>query len=149
MKLNFKNLERKRFARWQQIRITQLSYIVNLIIAISCACLGFMINFISDLNSELSFCTKILFWTGSILTITSIGLAIVLSIIRLENFRITALIALDTDRENISDSHNHRKKSKKYDKQTWCLFIWQMSTFFVGLFAFLIAVLIEFRKMIL
>ena len=140
--------ERIRFARWQQIRIKQLTYIINLVLVLSCTALGFTLNFIKNLNEELNLYSKIFFLVGSILLLSSICLAIFLTIIRLENFRITSILALANDRDTMEESKYLRIKSKNYDDKTWNIFIWQMSTFIVGFTFFLILILIELNNLI-
>jgi hypothetical protein len=86
------NLPNESYIRWQNIRITQLGFANNLIITLTVASLGYLMNFINSHNI-LNFFQKLLFWISSTLLIFSCFVGLLVIINRLEDFKITAQIA--------------------------------------------------------
>jgi hypothetical protein len=139
------NTKKDNYIRWQNIRINQLGFANNLIIALATALIGYILNFLQLENTDLNIVQKVLFWIGSGLIIISIGLGIFVVINRLEDFRLTAQIAKNKD---FKDLEEDRDKTKKLGKRTWCAFIWQTSTFLIGFLLLLIMTLIELSNKI-
>lgn len=144
--------EYKRFARWQTIRINQLSFINNLILGLSIGLIVYIINFIVSNEKDLTFYQKLFFWIGSLLTIISIFSGILLAIIRLENYRITAKKALQNDKneeKGITLSNNDLTSPSKFlDKITWIFFYFQIFTFIISFLAFALLLFIEIQNKI-
>jgi hypothetical protein len=126
-----RNLPNESFIRWQNIRITQLGFANNLIITLSVASLGYLMNFI-NIPNILNFFQKLLFWISSTLLIFSCFFGLLLVVNRLEDFKITAQIAKKRETEENINISILREKTEKLGKKTWNLFITQVSTFFVG-----------------
>jgi|APTNR8051073442_1049403.scaffolds.fasta_scaffold17939_3 hypothetical protein len=135
------------FTRWQNIRIMQLGFANNLIILLAVGLLGFSITFLEDVSS-LTICQKFFFWSSCILILVSIGFGIALIVNRLNDFKITAQIALRIKNGKRDGIENDRQESKEMGKQTWNYFTIQVSTFLVGFLCLLILVLIEYKDKI-
>lgn len=98
------------YIRWQNYRITQLGFTINLLIILAVGLIAFTIKYLqSDLI--LNGFQKILFWFGSFLTLSSIGIGLFVVVNRLEDFRITAQIALKRGRNE--ETKNESEKAKK------------------------------------
>ena len=133
------------YIRWQNYRITQLGFAINLLIILAVGLIAFTIkNLQSDLI--LNSMQKILFWFGSFLTLSSIGIGLFVVVNRLEDFRITAQIALKRGRNE--NTRNESEKAKKIGKNTWNGFIWQVVTFIIGFLCLLIMFVIALSEKI-
>ncbi len=139
----------KSYLKWQDIRIKQLGYANNLIIALAVAVLGFAINFIQTEDLILSSFQKKLFWVASSLIIISIGLGIFVILNRLEDFKLTAKIARKREKNERDGIEDDRLKSERMGKKTWNSFIWQIVTFLVSFLCLLILVLISLKEIII
>lgn len=140
------NLPNESYIRWQNIRITQLGFANNLIITLTVASLGYLMNFINAPNI-LNFFQKLLFWISSTLLIFSCFVGLLVIINRLEDFKITAQIAKKRGTEENINISILREKTEKLGKKTWNLFISQVSTFFIGfLFLTIIIFISIFNK---
>jgi hypothetical protein len=137
------------YIRWQNIRISQLGFINNLIIGLSIALLGFIIDFIQTDNLILNNFQKLMFWIGSLLILSSIGIGIFVVINRLEDFKLTAQIARKRENKKNTEDENERTISKLLGKRTWKYFTWQIATFLIGFIAFLVLVFIELQNIII
>lgn len=132
-----------RFTRWQLIRINQLTFLNNLILGLSIALLGYIFHYINQDAIYLNKPQKFLFWASLLFTLSSIFLAIILAINRLEDFKKTANIARKKDTKEFNTLQNERTETKILGKRTWCLFYWQIATFFISFIVFAILILIE------
>lgn len=142
-KKHLKMTKKDSFVRWQNIRITQLGFANNLLIALGVTLIGFTLDFIQTDQQILIFTQKFLFWVGISSSIVSIGLGLFVVINRLEDFKLTAQIARNRENETTSGINVDRTQTNKLGKRTWCCFIWQVVTFSVGFLLLLIMVLIE------
>ncbi|ARV13960.1 hypothetical protein [Polaribacter sp. SA4-12] len=140
--------ENKSFLKWQNIRISQLGFANNLIIALAIGLLGYIIDFIQTDNLTLTSVQKFLFWIGCSLIIISIGLGIFVVLNRLEDFKLTARIARKRETEELNEIESDRIKSKKLGKITWNGFIWQIVTFIVSFSLLIAMVLISLKDII-
>ncbi len=140
--------DKESYIRWQNIRITQFGFANNLIIGLSIAQVGYIVNFIQSDNLVLNCFQKILFWFGGGLSLVSIALGIFVVFNRLEDFRLTAKIAKNRESDIIESLETDRKKSMKLGKKSWNTFIWQTSTFIIGFLLLLIIILIELKSII-
>lgn len=138
----------KSYLKWQDIRINQLGYANNLIIALAVALLGFTIKFIQTEDLILSNFQKVLFWIICSLIIISVGLGIYVVLNRLEDFKLTAQIARKRETNERDGIENDRLKSEKLGKKTWNSFIWQIVTFLGSFLCLLILVLISLKEII-
>jgi hypothetical protein len=136
------------YSKWQNIRISQLGFANNLIIALGVALLGYIIDFIQTENLILTCLQKSLFWVGCSLIIFSISFGIFVVLNRLEDFKLTARIARKRESKERDGIENDRIESKKLGKKTWNRFIWQISTFIVSFLILLVMVLISLKDII-
>lgn len=132
-----------KYIRWQAIRINQLGFINNLVLGLSLGLVAYNFKFILPDEIQLNCFQKVLFWISSILTVTSVFIALILAINRLEDFRLTAQIARKEEKEQTDDIELDREKSNKLGKKTWCLFTWQLATFLIGFLTSTIYIIIE------
>jgi hypothetical protein len=123
------------FIRWQSIRITQLTYSVNLILALAVGVLGFQVALLlNDKFNPISW-QKCAFSVSMFLLFLSVALGIWCVINRLMAFRATAKAArMSEDEKPAEGSQPYRDLYEKLDKKTWRLFWWQVGTFGVGIF---------------
>ncbi|WP_422353887.1 hypothetical protein [Roseivirga pacifica] len=136
------------YIRWQNIRITQLGFANNLILGISIALIGFMLDFLQTDDLVLNSCQKFLFWVGGSLTLVSIGFGLYVVFNKLDDFRLTAQIARKRETGKTDGIEDDRTESKVLGTKTWNCFIWQVSTLIVGFLLNLVLVLIEIKDII-
>lgn len=120
------------FARWQNITIMQLGYVVNLLLGMTLAALGFGASL---LLKELVFC----WWKGCVFTsmiflFASLVCGILCVINRLRDFRLTKDIARKKAKEESADLDQMRKRADMLGKRTWHLFWFQIGAFSLGVF---------------
>jgi len=138
----------KSYLKWQGIRISQLGFTNNLIIALAIATLGFTIDFVQTENLTLSSVQKFLFWIGCSLVLISISLGIFVAINRLEDFKLTANIARKRETEKRDEIENDRIEAKRLGRKTWNGFIGQIVTFIVSFLFLIIMVLISLKDIV-
>jgi len=136
------------YIRWQNIRISQLGFANNLILGISIALIGFILDFLQTDDLVLNSCQKFLFWVGGSLTLVSIGFGLYVVFNRLEDFRLTAQIARKRETGKTDGIEDDRSESKVLGTKTWNCFIWQVSTLIVGFLLNLVLVLIEIKDIV-
>ena len=140
--------DNKSYLKWQDIRISQLGFANNLIIALAIALLGYIIDFIQTDNLILTCFQKILFWLGCSLILISIGLGIFVVINRLEDFKLTAKIARKRETGERDGIESDRLKSKRLGEKTWNGFIWQIVTFIVSFLVLITMLLISLKDIV-
>ncbi len=129
------------FVRWQDIRITQFGFAVNLLLMFSGASLGFALTQVRD-DAITSECwSKVALVTSVVLFCLSLCLGIACTMTRLYDFRKTARIA------RVREKMEKRKKSqdriravlqaarshvRRIGRWTWGLFWCQVATFSIG-----------------
>ncbi len=121
------------YIRWQNIRMTQLGFANNIIIGLSVGTLAYLMNFITK-SISFNVYQKILIWLDCPLLLISCLLGLTLMINRLEDFRITSQIARKRELGENMDIEILRSQTKEIGRNTWNLFIWQVSTFFQVLY---------------
>lgn len=131
------------YKRWQSIRINQLGFINNLVLGLSVALLAYNFEFVQSDGIELNCLQKFLFWISSILLTSSVIIALILTINRLEDYRLTARIARKREKGQSDSIEKDRIKVKRLENKTWCLFYWQISTFGVSFLTSAIYIIIE------
>lgn len=136
------------YIRWQNIRITQLGFANNLIIALTVSSLGYLMNFI-DKSNLFNGWQKLLIWFGCPILLISCLLGLILIMNRLEDFKITAQIARKRELGQNMDIEILRNQTKEIGKKTWNLFIWQVCTFFIGFVCLIIIISINFIQKII
>jgi hypothetical protein len=140
-------LPNESYIRWQNIRITQLGFANNLIIGLSVGLLGYLMSFITK-SISFNLFQKILIWFCCPLLLISCLMGLLLIINRLEDFRITSQIARKRELGENVDIKILRSQTKEIGKKTWNLFIWQVSTFFLGFVCIIAIILINFIQKI-
>lgn len=121
--------QRERYIRWQGIRIGQLSYSINLLLGISIASLGFVINL--KLRKEgfpFNLDCIIICWSTS----TLLGFLVTFS--RLLDFRYTA-------QKIISEDDFNTYMAKSCGPVSWGLFWAQIISYVIGAFLFVSVIL--------
>jgi hypothetical protein len=118
------------FTRWQGRSIEQLGGVINLLLGLSIAIMGYLINFVSAPNTTLECWDKFFFILSLIFSFSSIAFGITTNLNRLCDFRITTKIARRREK-NVSsiELQDDRKTSKRLGKRTWCLFYILITTF--------------------
>jgi uncharacterized membrane protein YcjF (UPF0283 family) len=91
------------FIRWQKITIQQLSYLINLIIALSFSILGFSISLLMNPQFTPIGWSKLFFTSSFFLFVLATVSGIICSMIRLADYRITKNIARKRE-AGVSDS---------------------------------------------
>lgn len=122
------------FVRWQSITIAQLTYSVNLILALAVSALGFQVTLL--LNDEFVPVgwQKCAFGASMLALLSSIGLGIWCVVNRLRDFRATTKAARLREAGRAADDiQPYRDLADKLGKGTWGLFWWQIGTFGVGI----------------
>lgn len=119
-----------RFVRWQTIQITQLGFVLNLVLGFGVAGLGLWISLLRDLSFQPHCWAKCLFFFSGLSLIFSIGTGILCSLNRLWDFRITKDIA----RGKWEGPELTAKKieSDKLGDRTWVLFYLEISAFLLA-----------------
>lgn len=130
------------FVRWQSIAIGQLTYAVNLVLALSIATLGFQITLLLNDKFTPVGWQKCTFSLSLFLLSISVIVGIVVVVNRLRDFRATKEAArLREDHASPATIEPYRMLYRKLGNRTWTLFWWQLSTFGFGVVLATLAVL--------
>jgi hypothetical protein len=141
LKLNFKiySMEEKqtrlkdRFAKWRLISIDELGKVVNLLLGISFATLGYQINFLVD-EEYIYKGQEWLFTSSVVLILASIALGLITTFNRLLDFRWTSLLLkMRMDEESKENVKSFKERIDKVGERSWILFSWQITTFSFGI----------------
>ena len=132
------------YSKWENHRIVQLSFINNLIIGLSIALIGYVFDFIEPSNIIFNCTQKFFFWIGVLLNIISVAIGIFVAINRLEDFRLTAKIARNREKNKRETIETDRNEVKIIGNKTWNGFVWQIVTFGISFLCFSITILIEY-----
>jgi len=126
----------KSFIRWQGVTITQMGFVMNLVLTLSVGSLGFGLSLVKDqvIAGWWGRCLP----SGCLCLLLSIALGIWGAVNRLVDFRITTRIArvrqkMESRGRSQTPLSRARKKSARLGKRTWSLLCWQLSTFFIGI----------------
>ena len=134
--------------RWQQITITQMGYIINLIIVLAMGSMVFSVNiFFNNKFTLLYWFEKMFFYSSLLLQLVSLIFGILIVLNRLKDFRITFQIARQRNEKCEEkdlvkkDEYNKelrikRNVSQKLGEKTWVLFNIQIISFGVGMLFF-------------
>jgi len=118
--------QKERYVRWQNYRITQLSFSINLFLGFAVASLAYAVNIkllsVDGLDKSAVMCS-IYWWSGSAI------LGCVATVSRLLDFRYTA-------RKIKNSSRCDKCAAKVFGKLTWFAFWVQLTSFLVGGFQF-------------
>jgi hypothetical protein len=120
-----------RFVRWQGIQITQLGFVLNLVLGFAVAGLGLWVSLLRDASFQPHCCAKCLFFLSSIAFVASIVSGIYCSLNRLWDFRITAGIA--RGKWSGDELTEKETKSRKLGGRTWVLLYLEISSFVLAI----------------
>lgn len=137
------------YIRWQNIRIAQLGFANHLFIVLAVALLGFILEFIQQKDLVLSTSQKFLFWLGCLFILSSISLGLLVILIRLQDFKLTAQIARKREKQQKENIAIDREKAKQLGKRSWLYFRSQIFTFFISFLNLLIFVLTVLKDTII
>jgi cell division protein FtsL len=136
------------FVRWQQIRIAQFGFAVNLLMTLSAASLGFALTQVRDKSITCQWSSKVFLVTSVALLLVSLCFGIICTTTRLYDFRKTAKIARvrekmkqrnknqDMIRAKLQAARSHVRTIGRW---TWRLFWYQMVAFSIGAIALAVA----------
>jgi hypothetical protein len=116
-----------RFVRWQSIQVTQLGFVLNLVMGFAVAGLGLWVSLLRDISFHPQCQAKYLFVLSASLFLISIASGIWCALNRLWDFRITTGIA----RGKWTGDELKKKeiRSEKLGDRTWMLLYSEVSTF--------------------
>lgn len=118
---------KKRYIRWQDYRIKQLSFSINLFLGFAIASLGFAVNLLLSGKVQDSLCFRLTIISWAI----SAFLGSISTVSRLLDFRYTALKIKDEGQFNI-------RMAKHCGSVTWATFWCQVFCYVIGSCLFLI-----------
>ncbi len=128
-----------RFVRWQGIQLTQLGFVLNLVLGFAIAGLGFWLSLLRDATFQPRCWAKCWFVLSAISLLLSVVMGLWCSLNRLWDFRIAAGIA--RGKWEGGELTAKRSEMEKLDNRTWTLLYWEVSTFVLAT-ALLIATLV-------
>lgn len=151
---NRKSNLKARFAKWQLLTIEELGKTISLFLGITIAVVGFQVSMVTSSKEGYDFgCNKFSYILSLIVLLASIASGLMASINRLVDFRLTTMlinkkIAREFD-SKIKDSkikirgeakieiEELKKRIRRLGRNTWSLFIFQLSLFSLGLIIFM------------
>lgn len=125
---------KERLVRWEDNRRKQLGVTNNIVLGLSTGLLGFLASYLNDKSRDayLDFAMYFLF--------ASVALAILVSFIRLYDFRRTVQV-IYLEKEELEKQIDHglkkemlRKCTRRLGNWTWGLLIAQVTLFLIGVF---------------
>jgi len=141
--------KKESFTRWQDYRIKQLSFTINLFLTFAIGILGYELSVLNDSSLNLNTIESIVYLLGISIILASIIIGICCVTNRLKDFRITAKITLWKYRRY--KEHNFKKFrniSKRCSRRTYKLLKWQIITLFGSILVFFVLMLIkDFNKL--
>lgn len=131
-----------RFVRWQGIQLTQLGFVLNLVLGFAVAGLGLWLSLLRDASFQPLCWDKCLFVLTGISLLVSIATGLWCSLNRLWDFRITAGMA----RGKWADDELTAKEieSKKLGDRTWALLYWEISAFVLAILLFMATLVLAY-----
>lgn len=124
-----------RFSRWQTILREQLSFTINLLLTISIATIGFLFSVLNNSSFNPVHCQKLFFTIGLIFVFLSVIFGLVVSCIRLYDFRITLKkinIQRKQQQNQIDNTEDLGNRMKLIGNTTWIFFYLQIGTLCFG-----------------
>jgi hypothetical protein len=126
-------IDKASFVRWQERTMEQLGYVVNLLMGLGIAGLGYQVNFLLNMEFTLADTEKIWVAIATLLLSASFLAGIVCTICRLRDCRLTAKISRMNQRAFARNVlRKLRAAAKAAGRCTWGLFWLQCGTFFIG-----------------
>jgi hypothetical protein len=125
--------KRDAFVRWQGITISQLTYAINLILALAVATLGFGVTLLLNKEFVLISWQKCIISAALLTLLASVGLGIWCVVNRLRDFRATEQVTCMLQKGlDDSEIQHLRALSDRLGKKTWSIFWWHIGTFGIG-----------------
>ena len=126
--------EHEAYIRWQQYAITQLGYAINFLFTVAAAIVGFASKEIIEQRKLLSHDWWAVFDFKACFPFLafSIIVALAANVTRAFDFRYTRHAAMDRLKGRPGEAELCEKKSERFGKWTWRLFIVQIVCFIVG-----------------
>ncbi|WP_145927185.1 hypothetical protein [Jeongeupia sp. USM3] len=119
--------------RWQTVTIGQLTYVINLILGLTVATIGFQVTLLLNKGFAPVGWQKCTFSLSLLLLSASFALGIAVVVNRLRDFRATMFTAkLREQGAAESAIEEHRALYQRLGSRTWALFWWQLGTFGIG-----------------
>ena len=134
-----KQIDRERYIRWQNYRITQLSFSINLFLTFGVASIGFWTKLIMDDNFIIHGTEKSHFYYAFYWLSSSIGSGVFATITRLIDFRYTAFKIRKKYKGSKSKLVNFI--AKYVGHLTWIFFGVQTGSLTIGIFFLLESIL--------
>lgn len=132
-----------RFVRWQTIQITQLGFVLNLVLGFAVAGLGLCVSLVRDANFQPHCCAKFFFILSVTLFMVSVATGIWCSLNRLWDFRITAGIA--RGRWTNEELTQKRIENERLGDRTWVLLYFEISTFILATLSLMCTLALVYR----
>ncbi len=133
----------EKYIRWQGITLNQVTFVINLLLGLATATLGFSVSLLKDEKFIPAGKVKCLFTFALLSQLISLLFGIIAVISRTLDFRYTARIARITkkfeERESVKST---RLRVKRLGKTTWFSFWVQISSFLLGVLSLIISILI-------
>ena len=122
------------FQRWQDRTIEQLGRTSNLIIGLAGGGLALTITVLREDKPILTCFDMALLYVYSSALVLSIAAGLLVTVNRLDDFRLTAQIARNRTKQNYTPEQieDMRADSRAYGKWTWRFFVSQLILFTVG-----------------
>jgi hypothetical protein len=133
-----------RFVRWQGIQITQLGFVLNLVLGFAVAGLGLWVSLLRDTTFQPHSCAKGLFILSAILLIFSIVTGAWCAMNRLWDFRITKDIA--RGKWEGDQLAKKRKESDDLGDRTWMLLYFEILAFLIATVFLVMTLFLVYRS---
>lgn len=144
MKSEEKNSNNNSFVRWQGRSLEELGKTINLLLTISLATIGFVLNIILNKDFYFQNCySKMAITLGTFVVLTSIILLLVISKNRLLSFKLTTSIARKREKKKMDGIEKLRERVSKKDENIWSLFNTSVWFFGIGEGSLIIGFLIQ------
>ena len=137
------------FIRWQKYTIEQFTYTSNIILSLSVASLGFLVNLLTKEYFRLSTSfSKYSYYLALLLFLLSISAAIILMINRLCDFRKTKDITKNRESSNQEEIDNLRIDTNNIGKRSWRLIKCQIFFFLFGILCTVVTVISCYKNIL-
>lgn len=140
----------ERYIRWQSNAIAQLSFAINLFLGLATALLGFSVSLILNEKFTLYGMPRYIFAVALLCQLISLLFGVVAVITRTLDFRFTAQIARNVEKEaETKRIDSLRLRVKHLGSVTWFSFWTQIIFFTIGVLGLLTSIFIAYRHKIL
>jgi|CXWL01.1.fsa_nt_gi hypothetical protein len=130
----------EKYIRWQGITLNQVTFVINLLLGLATATLGFSASLLKDEKFIPTGKVKCLFTFALLSQLIALLFGIIAVISRTLDFRCTAQIARKKFGEGESVKST-RLRVKRLGKTTWFSFWVQLSSFGLGILSLIVSIL--------